>query len=153
MTLRLHRATLRHRMALPEQSWHSQVSQGGVAGRSPGLDEAGVRGRGWARADLGLELTCRWSPWARVWWTAGGQQVGDWAGVGGWGRKKLPHPHVPLLWPPKLLEFLDVLDDPVLGYLPPTVITILHVHLFSCAVDYRYPGSGAWGPGAGARLS
>ncbi|KAJ1066060.1 hypothetical protein K5549_013573 [Capra hircus] len=60
VTLRLHRATLRHRMALPEQSWHSQ-----------------------------------------------------------------------------LLEFLDVLDDPVLGYLPPTVITILHVHLFSCAVDYR----------------
>ncbi|XP_058925184.1 autophagy-related protein 2 homolog A isoform X1 [Kogia breviceps] len=60
VTLRLHRATLRHSMALPEQSWHSQ-----------------------------------------------------------------------------LLEFLDVLDDPVLGYLPPTVITILHVHLFSCAVDYR----------------
>lgn len=72
-----------------------------------------------------------------------GQAVVDswWAasrGLGwGWGRKKLPHPHVPLLWPPKLLEFLDVLDDPVLGYLPPTVITILHVHLFSCAVDYR----------------
>ncbi|XP_040826774.1 autophagy-related protein 2 homolog A isoform X2 [Ochotona curzoniae] len=60
VTLRLHRATLRHYMALPEQSWHSQ-----------------------------------------------------------------------------LLEFLDVLDDPVLGYLPPTVITILHTHLFSCAVDYR----------------
>ncbi|XP_029812574.1 autophagy-related protein 2 homolog A isoform X2 [Suricata suricatta] len=60
VTLRLHRATLRHLMALPEQSWHSQ-----------------------------------------------------------------------------LLEFLDVLDDPVLGYLPPTVITVLHTHLFSCAVDYR----------------
>ncbi|XP_047374675.1 autophagy-related protein 2 homolog A isoform X4 [Sciurus carolinensis] len=60
VTLRLHKATLRHYMALPEQSWHSQ-----------------------------------------------------------------------------LLEFLDVLDDPVLGYLPPTVITVLHTHLFSCAVDYR----------------
>ncbi|CAK7307811.1 Autophagy-related protein 2 homolog A [Vulpes lagopus] len=60
VTLRLHRATLRHFMALPEQSWHSQ-----------------------------------------------------------------------------LLEFLDVLDDPVLGYLPPTVITVLHTHLFSCTVDYR----------------
>uniref|UniRef100_G1TFT6 Autophagy related 2A n=1 Tax=Oryctolagus cuniculus TaxID=9986 RepID=G1TFT6_RABIT len=60
VTLRLHRATLRHYMALPEQSWHAQ-----------------------------------------------------------------------------LLEFLDVLDDPVLGYLPPTVITVLHTHLFSCAVDYR----------------
>ncbi|XP_012375149.2 autophagy-related protein 2 homolog A isoform X2 [Dasypus novemcinctus] len=60
VTLRLHRATLRHYTALPEQSWHSQ-----------------------------------------------------------------------------LLEFLDVLDDPVLGYLPPTVLTVLHTHLFSCAVDYR----------------
>ncbi|XP_037694662.1 autophagy-related protein 2 homolog A isoform X2 [Choloepus didactylus] len=60
VTLRLHRATLRHYMALPEQSWHSQ-----------------------------------------------------------------------------LLEFLDVSDDPVLGYLPPTVLTVLHTHLFSCAVDYR----------------
>ncbi|XP_054553456.1 autophagy-related protein 2 homolog A isoform X2 [Talpa occidentalis] len=60
VTLRLHRATLRHCMALPGQSWHAQ-----------------------------------------------------------------------------LLEFLDVLDDPVLGYLPPTVITVLHTHLFSCAVDYR----------------
>ncbi|KAM6157924.1 autophagy-related protein 2 homolog A isoform 1-T1 [Rhynchocyon petersi] len=60
VTMRLHRATLRHRMALPGQSWYSQ-----------------------------------------------------------------------------LLEFLDVLDDPVLGYLPPSVITVLHIHLFSCAVDYR----------------
>ncbi|XP_023593991.1 autophagy-related protein 2 homolog A [Trichechus manatus latirostris] len=60
VTLRLHRATLRHCVSPPEQSWHSQ-----------------------------------------------------------------------------LLEFLDVLDDPVLGYLPPTVITVLHTHLFSCAVDYR----------------
>ncbi|XP_036114200.1 autophagy-related protein 2 homolog A isoform X1 [Molossus molossus] len=60
VTLRLHRATLRHYITLPGQSWHSQ-----------------------------------------------------------------------------LLEFLDVLDDPVLGYLPPTVITVLHTHLFSCAVDYR----------------
>nr|XP_006980752.1 autophagy-related protein 2 homolog A isoform X2 [Peromyscus maniculatus bairdii] len=40
-------------------------------------------------------------------------------------------------WHSQLLDFLDVLDDPVLGYLPPTVITILHTHLFSCAVDYR----------------
>ncbi|KAM4845899.1 autophagy-related protein 2 homolog A isoform 2-T2 [Thomomys bottae] len=60
VTLRLHKATLRHYMALPEQSWYSQ-----------------------------------------------------------------------------LLEFLDVLDDPVLGYLPPAVITVLHIHLLSCALDYR----------------
>ena len=77
--------------------------------------------------------------------------MGSCAGVGGVEEER--DPLLPLslsLWPPKLLEFLDVLDDPVLGYLPPTVITILHVHLFSCAVDYRYPGSGGWGPGAGA---
>ncbi|XP_044537960.1 autophagy-related protein 2 homolog A [Gracilinanus agilis] len=60
VTLRLHGATLRHRMAQPSQSWHCQ-----------------------------------------------------------------------------LLDFLDVLDDPILGFLPPTVITVLHTHLFSCAVDYR----------------
>uniref|UniRef100_A0A4X2K3P0 Autophagy related 2A n=1 Tax=Vombatus ursinus TaxID=29139 RepID=A0A4X2K3P0_VOMUR len=60
VTLRLHGATLRHRMALPSQSWHCQ-----------------------------------------------------------------------------LLDFLDVLDDPILGFVPPTVITVLHTHLFSCAVDYR----------------
>lgn len=39
-----------------------------------------------------------------------------------------------------------MLDDPILGYLPPTVITVLHTHLLSCAVDYRWewdcPGSG-----------
>lgn len=28
MTVRLHKATLRHYMAPPEQSWHSQVSKG-----------------------------------------------------------------------------------------------------------------------------
>lgn len=28
MTIRLHKATLRHYMAPPEQSWHSQVSKG-----------------------------------------------------------------------------------------------------------------------------
>lgn len=55
-------------------------------------------------------------------------------------------------WSPKLLEFLDVLDDPVLGYLPPTVITVLHTHLFSCAVDYRYRAGCAGCRGRG-RLS
>lgn len=54
VTLRLHRATLRHHTALPEQSWHSQVREGRVGGV------------GWARADLGLEPTSGWSPWARV---------------------------------------------------------------------------------------
>lgn len=33
MTLRLHKATLRHYMALPEQSWHSQVNRRGLGSR------------------------------------------------------------------------------------------------------------------------
>ncbi|XP_028566922.2 autophagy-related protein 2 homolog A isoform X1 [Podarcis muralis] len=40
-------------------------------------------------------------------------------------------------WYSQLIDFLDVLDDPILGFVPPTVITVLHTHLFSCAVDYR----------------
>lgn len=40
-------------------------------------------------------------------------------------------------WYTQLMDFLDVLDDPILGFVPPTVITVLHTHLFSCAVDYR----------------
>ncbi|KAJ1106499.1 hypothetical protein NDU88_003900 [Pleurodeles waltl] len=40
-------------------------------------------------------------------------------------------------WHTQLIDFLDVLDDPILGYIPPTVITVLHTHLISCAVDYR----------------
>ncbi|KAM4617539.1 autophagy-related protein 2 homolog A isoform 2-T2 [Discoglossus pictus] len=40
-------------------------------------------------------------------------------------------------WHSQILDFLDVVDDPILGYIPPAVITVLHTHLFSCAVDYR----------------
>ncbi|XP_048381059.1 autophagy-related protein 2 homolog A isoform X2 [Stegostoma tigrinum] len=40
-------------------------------------------------------------------------------------------------WHEQLMDFFDVLDDPILGYTPPTVITVLHTHLVSCAVDYR----------------
>ncbi|XP_078238343.1 LOW QUALITY PROTEIN: autophagy-related protein 2 homolog A-like [Pogona vitticeps] len=40
-------------------------------------------------------------------------------------------------WYSQLIDFLDVLDDPILGFVPPTIITVLHTHLFSCAVDYR----------------
>lgn len=115
VTLRLHRATLRHYVTLPEQSWHSQVGGGAWVA---GLGAGGGWCQGWGR---GLE--------------------------GGTGHRVLTTSPT---WSPKLLEFLDVLDDPVLGYLPPTVITILHTHLFSCAVDYRYP---VWVPGAGGRLS
>lgn len=38
----------------------------------------------------------------------------------------------------QLVEFLDVIDDPILGYTAPVVITVLHTHLATCAVDYRY---------------
>ncbi|KAJ0049937.1 hypothetical protein NL108_005250 [Boleophthalmus pectinirostris] len=40
-------------------------------------------------------------------------------------------------WHEQLVEFLDVIDDPILGYTAPAVITVLHTHLASCAVDYR----------------
>ncbi|KAJ8405136.1 hypothetical protein AAFF_G00321270 [Aldrovandia affinis] len=40
-------------------------------------------------------------------------------------------------WHEQLVDFLDVIDDPILGYSPPAVITVLHTHLASCAVDYR----------------
>ncbi|KAJ8246974.1 hypothetical protein GJAV_G00257360 [Gymnothorax javanicus] len=40
-------------------------------------------------------------------------------------------------WHEQIMDFLDVIDDPILGYTPPVVITVLHTHLASCAVDYR----------------
>ncbi|XP_034036800.1 autophagy-related protein 2 homolog A isoform X2 [Thalassophryne amazonica] len=40
-------------------------------------------------------------------------------------------------WHEQLVDFLDVVDDPILGYTAPAVITVLHTHLATCAVDYR----------------
>uniref|UniRef100_A0A8D3C009 Autophagy related 2A n=1 Tax=Scophthalmus maximus TaxID=52904 RepID=A0A8D3C009_SCOMX len=40
-------------------------------------------------------------------------------------------------WHEQLVDFLDVIDDPILGYTAPAVITVLHTHLTTCAVDYR----------------
>lgn len=40
-------------------------------------------------------------------------------------------------WHEQLVDFFDVIDDPILGYTAPAVITVLHTHLASCAVDYR----------------
>ncbi|ELW47207.1 Autophagy-related protein 2 like protein B [Tupaia chinensis] len=37
----------------------------------------------------------------------------------------------------KILYFLNIADEPVLGYNPPTSFTTFHVHLWSCALDYR----------------
>ncbi|XP_063044404.1 autophagy-related protein 2 homolog A isoform X2 [Engraulis encrasicolus] len=40
-------------------------------------------------------------------------------------------------WHEQLVDALDVVDDDILGYTAPAVITVLHTHLASCAVDYR----------------
>ncbi|KAM8909877.1 autophagy-related protein 2 homolog A [Spinachia spinachia] len=40
-------------------------------------------------------------------------------------------------WHEQLVDFLDVIDDPILGYTAPAVITVLHTHLATCALDYR----------------
>ncbi|CAB1325069.1 unnamed protein product [Coregonus sp. 'balchen'] len=40
-------------------------------------------------------------------------------------------------WHEQLVDFLDVIDDPILGYTSPAVITVLHTHLATCAMDYR----------------
>uniref|UniRef100_A0A673VQX0 Autophagy related 2A n=1 Tax=Salmo trutta TaxID=8032 RepID=A0A673VQX0_SALTR len=37
-------------------------------------------------------------------------------------------------WHEQLVDFLDVIDDPILGYTSPAVITVLHTHLATCAV-------------------
>lgn len=50
VTLRLHRATLRHYITLPEQSWHSQVSEGGTGRQIARLGggQGQRHGLGWA---------------------------------------------------------------------------------------------------------
>lgn len=63
MTVRLHQATLRHYMAPPEQSWHSQVSKGTwevtlpcnskLTRASRWGKESSVKNTGWTRVDLG----------------------------------------------------------------------------------------------------
>ncbi|XP_031424762.1 autophagy-related protein 2 homolog A [Clupea harengus] len=40
-------------------------------------------------------------------------------------------------WHEQLVDFLDVVDDDIMGYTSPAVITVLHTHLATCAVDYR----------------
>lgn len=41
-------------------------------------------------------------------------------------------------WFSQLTDFFDVTDMPVIGYTPSVVLTELHLHLWNCAVDYRY---------------
>ncbi|XP_014663890.1 PREDICTED: autophagy-related protein 2 homolog B-like isoform X2 [Priapulus caudatus] len=40
-------------------------------------------------------------------------------------------------WLDQVMDFFKVYDYPVLGYSFPAVVTELHVHVYSCAVDYR----------------
>uniref|UniRef100_A0A8C1RC42 Autophagy related 2B n=1 Tax=Cyprinus carpio TaxID=7962 RepID=A0A8C1RC42_CYPCA len=36
-----------------------------------------------------------------------------------------------------IVDFLNVSDEPVLGYSPPSSVSTLHLHLWSCSLDYR----------------
>uniref|UniRef100_A0A3Q2QTT5 Autophagy related 2B n=1 Tax=Fundulus heteroclitus TaxID=8078 RepID=A0A3Q2QTT5_FUNHE len=51
----------------------------------------------------------------------------------------LQHRVVPpnLGWYDQIVDFLNVSAEPVLGYAPPMSITTLHLHLWSCSLDYR----------------
>ncbi|XP_061751316.1 autophagy-related protein 2 homolog B-like isoform X1 [Nerophis ophidion] len=40
-------------------------------------------------------------------------------------------------WYDQMVDFLNVSDEPVLGYAPPTSVSTLHLHLWSCSLDYR----------------
>uniref|UniRef100_A0A4X2K127 Autophagy related 2B n=1 Tax=Vombatus ursinus TaxID=29139 RepID=A0A4X2K127_VOMUR len=42
-----------------------------------------------------------------------------------------------LSWHEQILYFMNISDEPVLGYNPPASFTTFHVHLWSCALDYR----------------
>ncbi|XP_047201762.1 autophagy-related protein 2 homolog B-like [Girardinichthys multiradiatus] len=40
-------------------------------------------------------------------------------------------------WYDQIVDFLNVSAEPVLGYAPPMSVTTLHLHLWSCSLDYR----------------
>lgn len=43
----------------------------------------------------------------------------------------------PNSWFSHMVDFFDVLDYPIPGYMPMGVLTELHLHLWDCAIDYR----------------
>lgn len=51
----------------------------------------------------------------------------------------LQHRVVPssLGWYDQIVDFLNISDEPVLGYAPPTSVSTMHLHLWSCSLDYR----------------
>ncbi|XP_051502720.1 autophagy-related protein 2 homolog B-like isoform X2 [Myxocyprinus asiaticus] len=51
----------------------------------------------------------------------------------------LQHKVVPsnLGWYDQIVDFLNVSDEPVLGYTPLSSVSTLHLHLWSCSLDYR----------------
>uniref|UniRef100_A0A673K2H5 Autophagy-related protein 2 homolog B-like n=1 Tax=Sinocyclocheilus rhinocerous TaxID=307959 RepID=A0A673K2H5_9TELE len=51
----------------------------------------------------------------------------------------LEHRVVPssLGWYDQIVDFLNVSNEPVLGYTPPSSVSTLHLHLWSCSLDYR----------------
>ncbi|RVE41481.1 hypothetical protein evm_013868 [Chilo suppressalis] len=42
-----------------------------------------------------------------------------------------------IAWLTQLMDVIDVIDYPVPGYTPSTVLSELHVHVWDCAIDYR----------------
>eukprot|EP00066_Takifugu_rubripes_P026085 XP_011615351.1 PREDICTED: autophagy-related protein 2 homolog B isoform X2 [Takifugu rubripes] len=40
-------------------------------------------------------------------------------------------------WYDQIVDFLNITNEPVLGYAPPTSVSTLHLHLWSCSLDYR----------------
>uniref|UniRef100_A0A4W3HF37 Autophagy related 2B n=1 Tax=Callorhinchus milii TaxID=7868 RepID=A0A4W3HF37_CALMI len=40
-------------------------------------------------------------------------------------------------WHEQILDFLNITDEPVLGYAPPANAITFHLHLWNCALDYR----------------
>ncbi|XP_072350535.1 autophagy-related protein 2 homolog B-like isoform X1 [Scyliorhinus torazame] len=51
----------------------------------------------------------------------------------------LQHRNVPpgRSWYEQIVDFLNIADEPVLGYAHPANATTFHLHLWSCALDYR----------------
>lgn len=44
----------------------------------------------------------------------------------------------PNSWISQILDFFDVNDYPITSYQAKDVLTELHLHMWDCAVDYRY---------------